>query len=114
MIPLRVPHPFAFFAKGWDTTNHACPTLAAGILSGPERREGESKDLRFVVLAQGGITYFRRSLDIRVHTERLAHFSHAKIFSPCFSTISNNLSAMPLGLFAPDSHFSTVDSLVLR
>jgi hypothetical protein len=27
--------------------------------------------------------------------------------------MSNNLSAMPLGRFAPVSHFSTVDSLVL-
>jgi hypothetical protein len=21
---VRVPHPFAFFAKGWDSTNAAC------------------------------------------------------------------------------------------
>ena len=39
---------------------------------------------------------------------------HASIFNPCFSTMSNNLSAMPLGRLAPDSHFSIVDSLVLR
>ena len=38
----------------------------------------------------------------------------ASTFSPCFSTISNNFSAIPLGLFTPDSHFSTVDSLVFR
>jgi hypothetical protein len=24
-----VPHPFAVSAKGWDTTRHGCPTLAA-------------------------------------------------------------------------------------
>jgi hypothetical protein len=29
----------------------------------------------------------------------------ASIFSPCFSTTANSLSAMPLGRFVPASHF---------
>lgn len=33
---------------------------------------------------------------------------------PCFSTTDRSLSAIPLGCFAPVSHFSMVDSLVLR
>ena len=40
--------------------------------------------------------------------------TQASTFNPCFSTMSNNLRAMPLGFFAPLSHFSMVDSLVLR
>jgi hypothetical protein len=40
--------------------------------------------------------------------------SQANTDNPCLSTIASNLSAIPLGCFAPDSHFSTVDSLVLR
>ena len=39
---------------------------------------------------------------------------HANIFKPCFCTIMSSLIAMPLGRFTPVSHFSTVDSLVLR
>ena len=38
----------------------------------------------------------------------------ASIFNPCFCTMVRSLSAMPLGFFAPVSHFSTVDSLVFR
>ncbi len=39
---------------------------------------------------------------------------YASTPSPCFWTTANNLSAMPLGCLLPDSHFWTVDSLVLR
>ena len=42
------------------------------------------------------------------------HPFHANISSPCFWIIASNFNAMPLGRLAPDSHFSTVDSLVLR
>ena len=40
--------------------------------------------------------------------------SYDKTSKPCFSTMESSFSAMPLGCFAPVSHFSTVDSLVLR
>src|SRR5437868_4860775 len=38
----------------------------------------------------------------------------AKAFRPCFCTTESSFSAMPLGFFAPVSHFSIVDSLVFR
>jgi hypothetical protein len=34
--------------------------------------------------------------------------------SLCFPTIESSFNAIPLGRFAPVSHFSTVDSLVFR
>jgi hypothetical protein len=40
--------------------------------------------------------------------------SQASILRPCFWTMVRSLTAMPLGFFTPLSHFSTVDSLVLR
>ena len=40
--------------------------------------------------------------------------SHASTCNPCFWTMASSLRAMPLGRLAPVSHFSTVDSLVLR
>ena len=40
--------------------------------------------------------------------------AYAKTFNPCFWTTDSSLSAMPLGRFAPVSHFWTVDSLVFR
>ena len=40
--------------------------------------------------------------------------NQVRIFNPCFCTTASNLSAAPLGRFAPVSHFSTVLSLVLR
>lgn len=40
--------------------------------------------------------------------------AHARCRKPCFCTRESNLSATPLGFFAPLSHFSTVLSLVLR
>jgi|CXWL01.1.fsa_nt_gi hypothetical protein len=38
--------------------------------------------------------------------------AYARTFSPCFRTTDSSLSAMPLGRFAPVSHFWTVDSLL--
>src|SRR5690606_37182930 len=38
----------------------------------------------------------------------------AKAFNPCFLATCSSLSAIPLGRFAPDSHFATVLSVVLR
>lgn len=39
---------------------------------------------------------------------------YARTCKPCFSTIFKSLSAIPLGLLAPVSHFSTVLSLVFK
>jgi hypothetical protein len=39
---------------------------------------------------------------------------YASASRPCFSTTERSLSAIPLGCFAPVSHFSIVDSLVFR
>ena len=44
--------------------------------------------------------------------EKIGH--HARTFKPCFCTTASNLRAMPLGCFAPVSHFWTVDSLVFK
>lgn len=43
-----------------------------------------------------------------------AHADQASSCRPCFSTMASSFKAMPLGRLAPVSHFSTVDSLVLR
>jgi hypothetical protein len=40
--------------------------------------------------------------------------NYVKTSKPCFLTIVRSFSAIPLGRFAPVSHFSTVDSLVFR
>ena len=44
----------------------------------------------------------------------LVHSDQVSSSRPCFSTIARSLSAVPLGCFAPVSHFSIVDSLVFR
>ncbi len=49
MILSPVPHPFAHFANGWESTILGCPTLAAVILS----ERSESKDLLLVLLRLG-------------------------------------------------------------
>jgi hypothetical protein len=54
-----------------------------------------------------------RTADLEIGATKLREI-YARTFRPCFSTISSSLRAMPLGFFAPDSHFSMVDSLVLR
>lgn len=47
-------------------------------------------------------------------TPKLPTVDQASSSSPCFCTIASNFRAIPLGRLAPVSHFSTVDSLVLR
>ncbi len=43
-----------------------------------------------------------------------AKSAYANAFKPLRSTRSSSLSAVPLGVFSPISHFCTVDTLVLR
>lgn len=39
---------------------------------------------------------------------------YARTFNPCFWTTLSSLRDIPLGRFAPLSHFCTVDTLVFR
>lgn len=56
---------------------------------------------------------WKRSLASRTY-QQATGWHHVSSSRPCFSTIARSLSAVPLGCFAPVSHFSTVDSLVFR
>lgn len=61
------------------------------------------------------VTYIEASEDTRVQLAGIKRANaYARILMPCFSTTLSSFKAMPLGCFAPVSHFSTVDSLVLR
>lgn len=47
-------------------------------------------------------------------TATIWNLSQARISSPCFFVRDRSFRAVPCGLDAPDSHFSTVLSLVFR
>ena len=82
-----------------DRAEHTCSPARVDNKT-IDRRKGEIGD-RIPITSPHNFSIFRNSFQ-------------ASASRPCFSTTASSLSAIPLGRFAPVSHFSIVDSLVLR